>query len=379
MTNLLGVYLTLLVGPNVPVPAPPTLLEALQEIEVQHDEAQASTFQMTFHVGRSSPLDLVDFTLVANPLLLKPWNRVVILVTLGIVPQVLMDGFITHQQLAPGNEPGTSTLTVTGEDATVRMDMVEVPVEHAGLSENLIASKLLAPYAKYGVVADVKAPPTVDTPSPNDRTPVQLGSDLAYLRAMARRFGFVFYVTPGPAPGTSTAYWGPQKRSTASQGTLSYNLGHATNVERLDFSYSALRPVRIKGQVQDRSTNQVQQVDTQQSERTALASQPAGNAPDVRQVQFHGTGFNTEQATARAQGRTDAASDAVEGHGELDALRYGAILEARRRVDVRGVGQSYDGQYYVKSVTHRLRIGSYTQSFVLSRDGVGSLISKAHG
>jgi len=99
----------------------------------------------------------------------------------------------------------------------------------------------------------------------------------------------------------------------------------------------------------------------------------------VRQVQFHGTGFNTEQATARAQGRTDAASDAVEGHGELDALRYGAILEARRRVDVRGVGQSYDGQVLRQERHPPPEDRQLHQSFVLSRDGVGSLISKAHG
>ena len=40
---------------------------------------------------------------------------------------------------------------------------------------------------------------------------------------------------------------------------------------------------------------------------------------------------------------------------------------------MRGVGGSYDGPYYVKSVTHTVRIGQYKQSFTLTRDGVGAL------
>ena len=36
-----------------------------------------------------------------------------------------MDGYVTDQQLNPGNEPGTSTLTLTGEDVSVMMDLEE--------------------------------------------------------------------------------------------------------------------------------------------------------------------------------------------------------------------------------------------------------------
>ena len=35
----------------------------------------------------------------------------------------------------------------------------------------------------------------------------------------------------------------------------------------------------------------------------------------------------------------------------------------------RGSGLDHDGLYYVRSVTHQLERGSYTQSFSLSREG----------
>ena len=38
-------------------------------------------------------------------------------------------GIITHQQLSPGNDPGSGTLTVTGEDVSVMMDLEEKKAE----------------------------------------------------------------------------------------------------------------------------------------------------------------------------------------------------------------------------------------------------------
>jgi hypothetical protein len=54
----------------------------------------------------------------------------------------------------------------------------------------------------------------------------------------------------------------------------------------------------------------------------------------------------------------------------MDTTRYGAILQARSLVDVRGVGYNFDGTYYVKSVTHNITRGSHKQSFSLAREGL---------
>ena len=51
----------------------------------------------------------------------------------------------------------------------------------------------------------------------------------------------------------------------------------------------------------------------------------------------------------------------------------GHILQAPGIVGVRGIGNTYDGKYYVKNVTHKISRGRYTQQFTLTRSGVGSL------
>ena len=84
--------------------------------------------------------------------------------------------------------------------------------------------------------------------------------------------------------------------------------------------------------------------------------------------------MNTTQAFTRAQSETDRSQDSVvRGSGELDALRYEAILKPRGLVGVRGVGYSYDGLYYVQQVSHSIERGSYRQRFSLAREGLGAI------
>jgi len=83
---------------------------------------------------------------------------------------------------------------------------------------------------------------------------------------------------------------------------------------------------------------------------------------------------NFAQAATTAVAAVTNAPDAVKVQGELDAVRYGDVLRARRLVGVRGAGRTYDGNYYVRSVTHRITRGEYTQNFTLSREGTGTLL-----
>ena len=373
MFDLLRSTLTLLIGPTVAVPAPLSLADALLQVEVTHRDDGHSGFQLRFAAGRSGPFDALDYGLVANPLL-KPFNRVILVLTMQGMPRVLMDGIITHQELAPGSGPGTATLSVTGEDVSVMMDLEEKSAEHPAQDETIIATKIIASYAKYGLVPMVIPPVAIDPPLPIERTPVQQDTDRVYLTKMAERHGYVFYVEPGPVPFTNTAYWGPPPRLSVPQRALNVNLGGETNVTQIAFRSNGLSAELAEGAVQDRTTNSAVPVQTFASLRPPLASQPAWlvNQPNVRRRRFRGAGLNAIQALGRAQGRTDASIDGVTADGEVDTLRYGSVLQARALVGLRGAGYSYDGFWYVKRVTHTIRRGAYAQRFSLAREGVGS-------
>jgi len=371
--GILGTTLTLLVGPTVAVPAPPTMIENLSRVDVTTSDEGRSGFQLTFDAGRSGPMDLVDYPLLLNPLL-KPFNRVILLVVFGSLPRVLMDGIITHQELTPGSRPGASTLTVTGEDVSVMMDLEEKSAEHPAQDETIIANLLILQYAQYGLIPTVIPPIAIDPPIPIERIPVQQGTDLQYLNEMAARHGYVFFVTAGPAPFVNMAYWGPPPRLSVPQRALSVDFGPETNVDSISFRTNALAPTRVSGNIQDRTTNQTIPVETFVSTRPPLSSQPAMlTQSSVRSTQLRTSGLNAMQAFARAQGTTDASSDVLTAEGQLDALRYGDLLMPRGLAGLRGAGYAHDGIYYVKRVKHSIKRGEYKQQFTLTREGSGSI------
>lgn len=373
---LLGIHLTLLIGPSVPVPAPTQIMEALESVQVIHKDEGRSGFQITFRTGRSGPADLLDYPLLLGPLL-KPFSRVIIVVTFNVRPRVLMDGIITNQQLSPGAEPGAGKLAVTGEDVSVMMDLQKKRAEHPAQDETMIAYKLIASYARYGLIPDVTPPRIIDPPIPVERVPVQQETDLEYLKEIAGRHGYTFYIDPGPVPFTNTACWGPPKRMGIPQRAISVNMGPQTNVDSISFQYNALTPTIVDDTIQDRRTNQSMPVRTFVSMRPPLVSQPAQtfSLPNVRSSLLENQGaMDFTQAMTRAQGIIDKSVDnVVSATGELDALRYGEILQPRRLVGLRGVGYSYDGLYYVKSVFHMISQGQYKQNFSLTREGAGAL------
>ncbi len=371
--SILGTYLTLLIGQTVPVPAPLNIIEAFQSAEVTHSDEGHSGFQLKFRAGRSS-VDLLDYPLLSSTLL-RPRSRVILMITFNAVPQVLMDGIISDQQFSPGSRPGEAMLTVTGEDISIVMDMEEKTVEHPAQPEMVIATAIIASYAQYGLIPSIIPPPSADIPLPIERTPVQQDTDLGYLQEMAARFGYVFYITPGPAPMTNTAYWGPPVRIGVPQKAISINMGPNSNADIPSFRYNSLATTFMEGQVQDRTSNQAMPVQSFASTRTPLVSQPDwATQTQVRRRQLRHSGLNTMQAFTRAQAETDASTDrTVEITGTLDAARYEALLKPRGIVGLRGAGYTHDGLYYVKSVTHEISKGSYAQNFTLTREGLGAL------
>lgn len=372
-----GINLTLLIGENVPRSAPRSLMEALKSVEVTQSDEGRSGFQIVFQLGRSGRNDTKDYQLLKDPLL-KVFNRVILTITIGAVAQVLMDGIITNHQFSPSTEPSNSTFAITGEDVSVMMDLEKKSLEHTAQDEATIARTLILQpqYAKYGLIPDVVSPKLKDRPTKNERIPSQQGTDLEYLKTIAARFAYVFYVIPGPKLEQNTAYWGPPQRKTQPQPPLTVRMGSFTNITSINFQNNAMSAAEVKGKVQDRRTNEIQTVAQTNSDRPALAAQSAlAQQTHRRTERYRETGRDTTQAGARAQAITDKSVDnVVTVTGDLDSVSYGALLQVRGVVTLRGVGHNYDGLYYVKSVTHKISKGDYKQSFTITREGLGSTI-----
>src|SRR6185369_8092512 len=174
---LKGIHLTLMIGPAVPILAPKVVLDALDSVQVNSDK-ENSGFQLTFNVSKASPL--MTAMLPAgyfDPIV----TRVVIIVTLNGIPNVLMDGIVTQQQLAPSNEPGQTKLTITGEDLSVLMDVVEFIIPYPAIPQTGQINLILAKYLAFGIVP-VVIPPIVDLiRNPTEKIIEQIATDREFI------------------------------------------------------------------------------------------------------------------------------------------------------------------------------------------------------
>ena len=368
---LSGINLTLMVGPAVPIPVPQEVLDALTSIQVTSNTEGPSGFQLTFNLSNRSPLHTI-FLLSGGSAI--PLIRVLIVVTINGVPEVLMDGVMTNHQIAPGNDAGHSTLTVTGEDLSRVMDYIDFSgIPYPGMPPEARVAIILAKYMFLGIIPLVIPSVLIDIPIPVNRIPRQQGKDLAYVKALADEVGYVFYVDPGPAPGTSVAYWGPEIRVGVPQPALNINMDAHTNCESLSFSFNSEQKTLPILFIQNQETKVP--IPIPLPDFTPL-SPPLGIIPPIPKNIDPITGTaKLSPVRAAIIGMTKAArsSDAVTGQGSLDVLRYGRVLKARRLVGVRGVGAAFDGLYFVKSVTHNIKRGEYKQSFSLVRNGLLSI------
>jgi hypothetical protein len=212
-----------------------------------------------------------------------------------------------------------------------------------------------------------------DVPIPTERIPTQQGNDLEYVRKLAADVGYVFYIDPGPVPGTNTAYWGPEIKIGPPQPALNMNMDTFTNVESISFNFRTGEKVLPIVFIQNALTKApipipIPDINPLQPPLGATAL-----LPTRVEVLRDTAKVSPMQAISRGLAVASSSADAVTGNGSLDVLRYGRLLKARQLVGVRGAGPAFDGLYFVKSVTSTMKRGEFKQSFELTRNGLVSI------
>jgi hypothetical protein len=368
------VRLQLMVGPLVAAPAPRAILDSLESVEVNVGSGDTQTgFSLNFQVSRRSPLHTVFLLGAGNTI---PVLRVILVVTVGGVSEALIDGVVTHVQLLDrGAEP---ILVVQGKDLSVLMDIFELDgLPYPAMADFTRVLLSLAKYAGFGVIPKVIPSIITDVPIPIESIPTHQGTDYYYLKMLAMRAGYVFYLSPGPTPGTSYGYWGPEIRVGAPQPALNvdFDAPHR-NVESLTFSFDKEKKEMPLVHIQEQNSKAPLVVPV--PDITPL-NPPLGLVPPLppKLTNLPETAkLKPWVAALRGLAYASQHSDAVFGEGTLDVTRYGHILKSRALVGVRGAGEAFDGLYYVAKVTHTIKRGEYKQSFSLARNGLLSTLPK---
>jgi hypothetical protein len=363
--------LSLLAGVGTLEPVPPAVSGALERVEIVTAIGERGVFRLTFRLGPGSRLP-ARFLLESGDLV-----RIVLITTVGADLSVAMDGIMVEHTVSTRGEGPTPALVIAGEDLTLLMDLVEVDGRaFSGMPVAARVQTILAAYSPLGVIPLVVPPPLTDVPNPAERVFHQHGTDFAYVRSQAARVGYRFTLEPGPSPGTSVAYWGPEPRRDRPRSPLVIDFGQPADVETLRLRFDTVQRVNPEALILDPTSRTVIPIPV--PDIGALEPPLGAVVPPAQRVRrLHWTAKLTPlQAASALLAEAARSAEAMTGLGMLDVGRRGRRLRAGGIVEVRAASAPFDGLFAVSRVRDTITAQSHRQEFELVRAGLGATATK---
>jgi phage protein D len=343
-------------------PAPPPVVDVVQEIVVDAAIDEASAVRVRLGL----PQDVIgDWGVLALDLF-RPLVPITVRVQVGTgLPEAIFAGYVTGQDATYSEQPGGTNLRVTAMDASLRMNLEEKVQQWPSMPDSAIAATV---FGQYGVIPQVQ--PTGPVLVEPEGTTIQRGTDIRFLRRLARRNGFECYVQPEPISGLETGHFEPRSLVGVPESVISVNMGDATNVADFAIQYDMVRPTGAVGATLDIQTKVPQPAVAPVSIQVPLGLEPALTRiipPPI--VRPSGMGLTqTADLQTASQAIADRSSWSVVASGkvgpDVGVLRPGGL------VNVRGAGRLFNGSYFVTRVQHVIDAGGYVQSFEAERNAV---------
>ncbi len=332
----------------------------LIDCEVELDNGLAGMFRLRIAISLGTDgvwkyIDDERFTV---------WKQVTVRAGFGDVMEEVITGYITHLRPVFEEGPMLGILEIWGMDGGVLMDRREIIKDWPNKKDSDIASEI---FNAYGFTPEIE-----DTVVVHDEavsTIIQRETDMRFLSRLALRNGFECYIEG------NTGYFRSPVIDEAPQPVLAVHFGEETNVNRFSIEVNALAPANVEMFQIDRMNKEVMESVADASEQPPLGSinssgiLPPGINPAHIYIAKNVVTGNPEMSIL-CRGLFHQADYFVTGEGEILGNHYRHILKPRRTVTIKGVGEPYNGVYYVTHVTHSFSPGSYIQNFKVKRNGI---------
>jgi hypothetical protein len=287
--------------------------------------------------------------------------------------QCIFDGYLLSQKVHLETGTTNATLTVWGQDACWLMNQTETVREWVDVTDADVAASI---FGDYGITPSDQNT-SDDSPSHTEDTHslMQRGTDIAFLRMLARRGGKVCRVACADQPGVRTGYFAVPKLDGDAAVTVALNDPTNWTISAIDLEWDASLPTSVVG-------------------RSALFSDsdPNGAVGDSSDSGLRSLGDRTLVAftgkpmtvmlttavdsagelTQRARGLLRETGWFARCEAEADADRLGVVLRAGMLVALAGVGALHSGTWLVWTVRHRLTREAHKMNFTLLRNAIGN-------
>jgi hypothetical protein len=297
----------------------------------------------------------------------------------GMTP--VFTGYVSGCDLRLSSDLGQTSLRVLATDTSVLLALEEKVAVWPGVTDSEVIEQIIT--RVHQIPAEVEKTATVH--QADETVLVQRGSDLQFVRTLARRNGLEFAFETDPASGKIVARCVAPRLDESPEPDLAIRFGEESNLVSLGIAVDGRRPLSVKVTQTDIHSKVPRSAQVTALGLTALGADDLDDlvtdrletlaAPADATSQLLLLGPPTSESTeleVLAQAARDEAGWFMTAQGEINCDAYGTVLQPRRPVLLKGAGDLYSGAYYVTHVTHTLSgAGNYQQRFEARRNAQG--------
>jgi hypothetical protein len=334
--------------------------------------ASAVSVKVDEQVGRPTSYSL-EYALDTNdgdfPLLtegkLGPGSELSIVVSSGDASECLVKGPVSGQLIHFEHGGSGSALTVEGADSLITLDREDKAVAWSDLTDSEAVRSILS---QAGFVPDVE--PTQAGHFETKHTLIQRETDLSFIRRLARRNGFHFWVSCDEF-GIETAHFKRPVLDGEATRQLVINLTDPkANVTSLDIDWNIERPTQTKSIELDLNNKSDITGTLTQSPLTALGGTPFSDiAIEPRVAHVYAPVDDNGDLQARNEAMLIDASFFLYARGSTTLSALQRVLRAHTIVNIRGIGTRHSGRWFCSGVRHSIDSTEHRMDFELIRNG----------
>jgi hypothetical protein len=220
----------------------------------------------------------------------------------------------------------------------------------------------------YGLTPDVES--TAAGHYENKHSLVQRESDLSFVRRLARRNGFAFWVS-ADATGVETAHFRKPPTSGPAAAILTINK-EPPHLQAVDLSWDVERPTSVEGLQVDLNTKADLDGGLAASPLAALGTADlAAITGDTRSMYLAAPVDDAGDLSSRSAGALTESYFFVRATGETTRERVGRPIRAHTVLELQGAGSRHSGNYLVAGVRHTIEAGRHRMELELLRNAWG--------
>ena len=346
--------------------------DLLDLLEVEENADGPASLVMRLPIARSEAGDLTQI----NDATLQPLRAIAVTVAPddAAVAGCIFDGLVLGHKLHMESGLRDSTVEIHAQDRSWLMSIKERTREWPNLTDGLIAATI---FSEHEIVpAPGNSADDSGVYSEDGHTLMQRGTDLDFLRQLARRGGRHLRVAGGLFPGAPIGVFARPDTSAAAALKFRLNDVEAPNAGPIDIEWDVMRPSAVvarQGLFTDPSEAGASG-DTSDSGLSPLDERDLSTfAGEPMSVILTAIVDDADQLQRRAQALLGEAQWFVRCTTEIDLAVVRALVRAGDIVSLDTIGSVHSGKYLVWSVRHSISPDSHKMNLTLVRNAVGPL------